>query len=417
MSGTRVFMNEGQAITWPDMQRLADVAASSEDRVWNVVFTPQWAGSGVYSKKVVPLTPEPALAGYVHPRLVYDGNITGGVDVLPAEYVIGAPGDPAAKANVALLSAAGWFNETSQLSELYSLPATAFPSSSGSDGRVDLVYAIVESVATTGERKVKHPQTGQVLTEEITLYTSPTVSFGVVKGAEDGSFSVDLPPADTGTKWYFPLAVILLDDGAAGPWTEGTAIAQSRISQIWDGGWISRNRVQLAEAASIMSDVYSSGANGRATTPLSNRWGATISVAAVLQHKTDGTGAYVDLDTSHDWSRRMLTVRFMSILGDPTNTGSQGTTPDSTAVPPLFVDPTTIVPFMSVCFAPATPLSGYLSPRLKILSIPLDSTNKLNLNVNDSGHLQVEFKGTPLDYNSTTPVYLLVIEGSDQFLL
>jgi hypothetical protein len=416
MSGTRVFANEGQAATWVDVQRAFDVAASSEDRVWSLVFRPQWAGTGVYDKKVHPLTPEPKFQSYVRPRLVYPGTITGGVDILPAGYIVGSPGDPSADANVSVLSATGYLDTITQLPSLYSLPATAFPSSSGSDGRVDLVYAIVESVATEGERKVKHPLTGQVTTQELTLYTSPTVTFGVVTGEQDGSFTVNDPPADTATEWHFPLAFVLLDDGALGPWTQGTAIAQTRITQTWDGGWVSRNRVQLAQAASIMSTTYVPGNNGRASTPLSNRWGGSIGVSMVLQHKTDGTGVYVSLDTSHDWSRRLLRVTLMSIVSDLTGSNLVATTPDSESVPPLSIL-TAVLPFVGVCFTPGIPLPGYLGGQMGVLAIPLDTGKFLNLYVDDNGYLKGEFAGVPYDYNGTTPVYLVIVEASDQFLL
>lgn len=406
MSGTRVFANEGQAATWVDVQRAFDVAASSEDRVWSLVFRPQWAGSGIYDKRVHPLTPEPQFGSYVRPRLVYGGTIVGGVDVLPADYIIGAAGDPSANANASLLSATGYFDTNTQLPSLYSLPATAFPSSSGSDGRVDLVYAIVESVATQDERKVKHPQTGQVLTETVTIFTSPTVSFGVVTGAQDGTFTVGDVPTDTGTKWHFPLAFILLDDGALGPWTQGTAIAQTRISQFWNSGWISRNRVQLAEAASVMSDAYSAGVNGRATTPLSNRWGASITACAVMQHKVDGTGGYIVVDGNHDWRGRIITIK----CGRVADNANAAAMPDDTTKITRFGAASGDATAQIFAF---TPQSVPAATHQAIAGATWNPNSEtISFFVNDTGQLEAEFQGTP-----TTAYYLFLVEASDQFRL
>lgn len=398
MSGTRVFINEGAAIVWVDGQRLADVAASSEDRVWNMVFTPRWAGSGFQDKKVYPLVPEPGLSPYVHPRMVYPGTISGGVNILPAFYVVGGPGDVSANANETLLSASK--------KQLYSLPATAFPSSSGSDGRIDLVYAIVESVATTDERKVKHPTTGQVTTQEVTIYTSPTVSFGVITGAQDGTFTVADVPADTAVKYHFPLAIILLDDGSLGPWTQGTAISQTRISQFWDGGWISRNRVQLAEAASVMSDAFDPAVNGRASTPLSNRWGASISVCAVMQHKVDGTAGHIVVDSAHDWRGRIITIK----CGRVADNANAAALPDDATKITRFGAASGDATAQIFAFTPQSVPGGTHQAIANATWSPNSET--VNFYVNDTGGLEAEFQGTP-----TTAYYLFLVEASDQFKL
>ena len=394
--GNRIVITPGAAATAVDMQRLADVACTAEDRVSDTLFTPAWAGDGVFDKKVFPLVPEPGLSPYVRPRLVYPGTITGGVDILPAFYEVGAPGAVSASANT--------IRQSASKQTLYSLPATAFPSSVGP--RIDLVYAKVELVDTAESRKYKDPNTGAVTTSPVTLYSTPTVTFGVVTGADDGSLTVGDVPADTASAWHFPLAFLFLDNGSGGAWTQGTAIAQTRINQFWDSGWIRRHRVQLAESASIMSDLFDPAVNGRASTPLSNRWGASISVSAILQVKVDGTGVFKVLDNAHDWSRRFAKI-YAGYLADSIGNAA---TPDGSSPAPARFDPTTNV-LSTFQFIGATAGSRYL-----LQDWHVGSAEHLKFYLSTTGALEVEFVGGPLGGGGSS-VYVILIEASDQFLL
>ncbi len=403
MSGQLKIWNDGEALCTVELQRVADVAASSEDHIHDFLLTPDAVGSSTYDKKVYPLLHEPPDSSFNYGRaMVYPGASAGTVTVIPASYVIGAFSNSIVDNPSTLLSAT---------KQSFTLPATAFPSSGGSNGRTDTVYALVQRTATTAARKVKDPATGNVSTQTITIYKDVTVTLGSAHGAEDGSFTPPTLSADSSTAWYIPLANIKLDDGAGGAWTQGTAIAQSRITQTWNAGWIKRNRVQLAESASIMSDTFNSSVNGRASTPLSNRWGATISVAAILQAKTSASGTYKTIDNRHDWGQRMAKVYLGKFVESG---GSNSNVPDATTSVPLAFRDTENKGFFGFYWIPIKPSSGV---RYIIGPSGFDPIGNGDetffLAVDSSGNLVGEFISTTLP--GGVSYYGLIIEATDQF--
>jgi hypothetical protein len=413
MSGIRTIISPGYPATDVDMQRLADTAASSEDRVYNLLFTPQSIGSGLYDKAVFPLLREPqnpSLTAYQRGRsLVYGDPLAtaGTVNILPFTVLIGDKAAPSDNPTSILLSASLAPDPSAPLT---TFPASAFPTSVG-HGYIATVYALVQRIATTGARKFKDPTTGNVSTQVVTLYTSATVTVGVALGLADGSFTPPTLPADSSTAWYVPLANIKLDDGAGGAWTSGAVIAQTRITQTWPAGWIRRNRVQLAEPASIMSSSYSAGVNGRASTPLSSRWGASISVTAVLQHVSAAPGVFTILDGLHDWHRRTVWISGVSIFsGGP----SDGVPPDQASPAPYGMDTGAA---NGGAYGPALNFCGAGPARQQIASWnvgTVGSPSLLNLYMETSGILTVEFNGAPRIF-AGHGYYLVTIEGTDTF--
>lgn len=413
MSGDRVFINEGGAATAVDVQKIADVAASSEDRAFDLIFTPEnklVSGSPAYDKKVYPLLNEPPATQYRYGRALVYGRTpadAGCVIVLPAEYIIGSLGGFGGvngDAAQSLLSASK--------RDHFQVPASEFPSSV-TNGRTDTVYALVERVATTGSRKVKDVATGQVTTQVINLFSTATVEIHVAQGPADGTFAAPTLPADSGTAWYIPLANVKLDNGSGGAWTQGNDIAQSRITQTWEPGWIKRNRVQLARAASIMSTTFNASANGRASTPLSDRWGASISAGAILQAKSNSPGSFVQIDGNYDWSRRFAKVYLGKIVQ---SNGTSPALPDSVSPAPAAFASADNRGFFGFYFIPPKPGSGTLyitGP--DGWDIYGDGSEALFLAIDSNGALLGEFAHTGSLAGSVS-YYALMVEATDQFV-
>lgn len=399
MSSTRVVVNDGQAVVTPDTQRLADTAAASDDRVLDVLLTPEFKGTGTYDKKVYPLLHEPPDSSYNQCRaLVYPGAVTGGVKILPAAYVVGGLGNSTSDASTVSFSARG---------AVYDLPPSAFPTSGTANGRFDTVYALVQRTATTATRKVKDTTTGQTSSQLVTIYSTPTVTIGVQAGPEDGSFAATPLPADSSTAWYFPLAYIVLDDGLSGPWTQGTVIGQSRIAQGYDAGWIKRNRIQFARPASIMSTVFSSPANGRAATSL-DQWGASIMIAAVLQNKST-TGSEIVLDSTHDWRRRVVTLKVGRVIDSGASLPAR---PDDLIQSPTEFD-ATLTEFV---FTPAAVTFG-THTTIATWDVDGDGTEIVTFKVNASGGLEFMFTDTGGKPTNGVSYYYVQAEATDNFLL
>jgi hypothetical protein len=400
MSSTKVIINDGEAIVTVDQQRTADTAAAADDRVLDVLLTPEFQGTSTYDKKVHPLLHEPPDSSYGQGRaLVYPGPTSGTVRILPAAYVVGGLGNSTYDASTVSFSARGAATD---------LPASAFPSSSGSDGRFDTVYALVQRTATTDTRKIRDSATGQTSSQLVNIYSTPTVTIAVQPGPEDGSFAAAPLPADSSTAWYFPLAYIVLDDGLGGPWTQGTAIGQSRISQGYDAGWIKRNRIQFAKSASIMSTVFSEPANGCAATPLSDRWGGTISVVGVLQNKST-TGSELVFDDNFDWRRRVLTIKAGRVIDSGAGLPAR---PDDLIQSPTEFDATTT----QFLFTPAE-VATSTHVTIATWDVNEDGTEIVTFKVNDAGALEVMFTdtgGMPADGVS---YYYVQAEATDNFLL
>lgn len=401
MSGNRILFTDGQAATSADIQRLADVAASAEDRVLEVLFTPESSG-GTYDKKVLPLLREPPGTTFSRGRtLVYGDPVAaaGQVVVLPAFYVVG---------NSVAGPDTGDGVISAKKGTAYNVPANSFPSSV-TNGYTATVYALVRRIATPEARKIKDPATGNVSTQTINVYSTATVDISVAQGPADGTFNAPTLPADSSTAWYIPLCNIKLDNGSGGAWTQGAAIAQSRITQTWAAGWIKRNRVQLASAASIMSTTYNASANGRASTPLSERWGASISVCAVLQHKSAAAGTYVVFDDQRDWSRRCVTIKAWDIVAaGPTNG-----TPDQASPIPISSRSTAPAFFWMYFTADKN------ASRNQIGEWDVDGTgnHRIRFHVN-AGVLEVEFFESPSGVaGSGANNYVVMVEATDQFLL
>jgi hypothetical protein len=277
-----------------------------------------------------------------------------------------------------------------------------FPSLLGGvNGYVATVCALVQRVASTATRKVKDSVTGSVSSQVITTYSTSSVQIMTVLGSDSGTMAPPSLPADSSTAWYVPLADVTLG-GVGVPWVAGTTIAQSKIAQTWEGGWIRRGRIQLATPAKIMTGAFSAGVNGRASTPLSNRWGATIACSAVLQHATNGAATWLILDDTHDWSRRVLTVKMCSIIGS----GIAPVPPDQTTAPLPISSPERF--FLSPTFAGDPTLI-----RNTVAGWTVGGSTNINL-AHYQGRLEIEFNGAP--FRGPTDYYVVIVEGSDQYI-
>lgn len=401
--GTRKVWNDGEANSTVENQRVADAAATAEERAWQLLATPEFQGSSTYDKRVFPLLHEPQDTSYNYGRsLVYPGAITGGVTILPAVYTVGATGNDTSDASEMVFSAA-------RLTTV-DLPASSFPTSV-TNGRTDLVYALIQRTATTANRRIKDTTTGNVSTQTVTVYSTPTVTIDVAHGPADGTFDPPALPADSSTAWYVPLAFLTLDDGAGGPWTQGNTISRFRIFEAWPAGWIKRSRIQVTAAASLMTDVvYNPSANGRSSAGLTNQWGSNLRECAILQRKTAGSGTYAVFDNKHDWRRRYAKIsigRVVTAVGGSTSIPPE--TDGGSTTGKAFNE--TLTGFYWIN-SDETGTSGGTYATVLDWSVGGDTQKRLLIGVNNqTGALGFAFAGT----DATESHFVVEVEASDPF--
>jgi hypothetical protein len=282
----------GEGVTIDELQVTATAAASADDAASALFLSPTPTATAAYDKGVLPLRFD------LDARLLVTAA-TPNVSIGPATYRVGQ--------NNIDLTAAPDLAQSVKVAESTTIDAALLPSGT-THGRIDVVYALVQQEAVIANRKIKDPSTGVKTTQSVTAYKNPTVTFAVQRGSESTTPAIPSLPADSSTAWYFPLAQIALDNGSTGPWTEGNSLAQSRITQLWQGAWIAPQRVRRHVPASIMATTYSSGSNGVANITLGSRFGSMITRCAVVQHKTSSATPVV-LDTSVNYQYRFINIR------------------------------------------------------------------------------------------------------------
>lgn len=283
MSGQLQNWVAGYPITDVDMTRGETTAATADDLVYQTLLTP-----GAVQKIAVPLLEETAS---VNPRLlVTPGAVTGTVQLNPCELIAGVSGQPYTVGLAAQVNAA--------------MASTGVTSNSSGSTRFDLLYATVQrTVSVSASRKIKDPNTGLISTQTVNLATTPTVTLALLANAGASvAAAVAALPADTGSAWNFPLAVITV----ANPYSAGTAIAQSAISQEWQGGWIPFHRRRLRRGGSIVV-TQPVTASSTAKYLVKDRWGSVEGIFAPINYKTNPSNGIV-LDNTIDWRRRWLKV-------------------------------------------------------------------------------------------------------------
>lgn len=283
MSGNLKNWTEGEALTATELQRMADDAASADDRVFADLMPPTKLDVS-YVKGVYPLSAESFTNNN---RLLVVPGSAGKAKVLAARYVVGGLATTPDVGDV-LLSA----KKNSDTTAGFVAPSVST--------RIDVVYVVLQRSTTTASRKVKDPSTGAVTTQVLTVAKPPTVTIGVVTGIEGGG--VPTIPADTSSAWYFKLAEITFTTGWAG------TVLQSQIVQAFAGGFIPVERVRSFQHSTGF--VVNSTGLGAGTTKIDERFGVKITKVIPVTHASAHAN-WATIDSSIDWRKRLVRVSIL----------------------------------------------------------------------------------------------------------
>lgn len=309
MSGDESLFAPGVGLVSEDLERLATTAAKGEDRALAIVAAPGAGDGASYIKRIIPLDDEfrvgPTYSGNVlswlkSPRVLvsealFFGGPSGGVRVKPAAFEVWAPSVATNAQNATLIA------RLEGPVELTALGASA-------SGRVDTIYAAVSVWIPSGanrSRRVKNTTTGVTSTNTVSTYRQPRVQIMVAVGTE-GSSTPGAVPADSPgtTTFYFKLAEVALPSG----YTSGAplnALGVHFIAQKWERGGVHQRSLALARPAVGMA-FTNADAGLRAELHNAQRDLDYHLVRGVFRHT--GANAIVVVDTSIDWTMRMVRV-------------------------------------------------------------------------------------------------------------
>lgn len=322
MSLTRAIWNDGQGLATPDLQRPCDVAGSADDRVLDVLATPN-----LVQKGLVPLgsAANPRLLAIPSTNALSPAGVNGAVRLMPCELVAGSPSDVQTVALAANLKSP--------------LDTPAIASNTSGSTRYDLVYATVNrAVSVTGTRKIKSATDGSLSSQSINLADAAAVALSVNQGFLTGATPptnaqiLAATPADTAPSsstfgsFNFPVGYVTVANGYASGTTlfQDSSGGSTYITQCWQGAYVHHQRVRGPRPASI----YYGSANERASTSVlangfqgGERWGGGL--AQFFAHfkvlpttgTTVGTGFVVD--NTIDWRHRFV-WGFYAYLGSAT---------------------------------------------------------------------------------------------------
>lgn len=312
MSGNRQIWNAGASITDQDLQRAADSAARADDCAIAQVCTPQPSmnhdvGGSPETKLVIPLQ-----------RF----NNSSGAPIILEQIVTASGGGRVVLEHcdlIAFSSAVGVQDAINYAGNILlaarltdSLLSAQMPANVTGSPTTYLLYAtIARSTTTTGLRKVKSLTDGSESTQTLNLADDVVVTLTIL-GA--GSTLASLP-ADSGTAFNFPLALIDIPTG----YSVGTAPAQSWIRPCWRRGGIDpltvRNVSTMVVPVTVGSNLYSSNYRNnrmdlRHTCTHTRRFLMTLTNVTTVS-------PYMLLDDSIDYRRRILRLTLLV----PTNIG------------------------------------------------------------------------------------------------
>jgi hypothetical protein len=333
MGGLRGIWNDGAVLATPDLQRQSDGAAQADDLALQVLVTP-----GTTQKKILPLSEETAT---VNPRvLLTPSGTAGAVQLNSCTLVAGVPSVPSGIALSGTLLAA--------------LSSPLIASNSSGANRYDLIYISVTRTVPTNfssppsfiaylspgpgvntsaslnqPRKIKSVVDGSISTQATNVGDVLTATIAVNQGFLTGATPPTTAqinaalPADVATGYgsaygtfYFAIGYVTVANG----FTAGSAIAQSSITQTWNGGFIQPHRVKGVRPVSMyygsaaekpISPALTSGTQGAERFGSDQRFIIHWKSLATTGN-TVPTGSVVD--NSIDWRFRLV-WGFMAYLG------------------------------------------------------------------------------------------------------
>lgn len=318
-SSNAINWSDGQAVTTEDLNAMANDSAIADDRVSRVLYPPPATGGAAYGKRIMPLFEETSSrAPY---QLVVPGATNGRVKTRPFFAEVGEPN--ISSPNLPDILLAGTLEDELQT------PASFANTTTPSQSRIDLVYALIKR-GSTQEQREQRDSANQTSLQQFTVRKPLEITLGVQIGTEAVTPSAPSLPADSSSAWYIPLAYVTL----VHPYSGG-AITQSQITQAWPAAWIPQTRTQRFRPASCMANAYSAGVNGRASTDMSERFGAALSVAANIQHAVN-SASWVVIDSNADWRYRIVKVSALRLGATPASTSAAGAPLGSDHSPPLY---------------------------------------------------------------------------------
>lgn len=316
MSGRKEIMVAGYPLDDEDLQRAYDAAASADEIIDEVLFTPQYSGSGspAYVKSVTPL-------GYEHgstdPRLIVHPGGFGGCVIRPFRVVVGlqANGNLGASTLPVINPASTGPSQVAStgISATNAVQSNSVTHTNGDSThpRYDVVYCLVQrATSVQASREFKDPTSGDVTTQSLALASDATMTFGIVAGTPAASPSVPSLPADSSTAWYVPLADVYIPTGFNAAATF-IGSAGSSISQAWSAGGIPPERVREyrktvgfnGNSSGIQSQQSLAPRDGGVAL---DRMMKTPKVITSVLVSIPGSGNTATIDTNYDWRFRLI---------------------------------------------------------------------------------------------------------------
>lgn len=318
MTGTQSMIQAGLGATDEDFQRIADTAATAEDRALRILaavggpkrvmpladFVAQFDGSpGIISDRGQ-LSPGGSLA-------VFDAGLPQGrLTVCPAVYLVNVdPGAPPLTGD-------------SRIVVVKATNTNVGPFSSSAGGRCDVVYATVTMAnGLTANRRWKDPTTGERSTQSLLLTKEATVTFNIAPGTEGAPNTVPAIPADSGTAWNIELARVALQAGYTSGdslTTYGIGPAVHKARQVWKRGVLSPQMVGSVRMGRV-NPV--SGVAVSADLPFDRLTSKETVVCAFLHNGgSGGSPAEVTLDRGRDYRTSMIRIGLSRITAQVSGT-------------------------------------------------------------------------------------------------
>lgn len=313
MSGLRSIATPGIGVVGADLQRGLDSGAAGDDRAFALLATP-----GALHKRVIPFFEE-SLATRLMLLVVPSGTTSGALDVRPCSLLVASDTPGLVVDFEARLDAAA----TSAL----------IPDNSSGSTRYYLLYATIarSTDGFTASRPAKDLASGNISTQSVAVADQPKVTLGTAVASSKGGAYAALP-ADSGSAWNIPLAVLQVTNG----YTSGTAHLQSAITPCWPGGGVPQARVVPPVAAIFRGTDGHCPATQSFLYPMADGrtqylGGVRDMYAGIVYLPADGSnGVWTLLDDSIDWRRRFLwatAVRIVPVAGavvEPNSSSSMG---------------------------------------------------------------------------------------------